>query len=142
MDDDNRKIDAFFAEEGRWHSELSALRAILLDCGLTEEFKWRGPCYTCDGGNIATLWRLKENAALGFFKGVLLKDTEGLLLAPGENSRSMLVLKFAAADQVQAMESSLRVHIAEEIELVKAGAKVELPKDDHDTQANPITALG
>ena len=99
MDDDSRKIDAFFAGEGRWHSELSALRAILLGCGLTEEFKWRGPCYTSAGGNIATLWRLKESAAVGFFKGVLLKDVEGLLLAPGENSRSMRVLKFTGVDQ-------------------------------------------
>lgn len=141
MDDDSRKIDAFFAGESRWHPELSALRAVLLDCGLTEEFKWRGPCYTCDGGNVATLWRLKENAALGLFKGVLLKDPEGLLVAPGENSRSMRVLKFTAVDQVKAMETGLRAYIREAVELEKAGARVDLRKDDIDYPEELIAAL-
>jgi uncharacterized protein YdeI (YjbR/CyaY-like superfamily) len=141
MDDNSRKIDAFFAGESRWHSELSALRAILLDCGLTEEFKWRGPCYTCDGGNVATLWRFKENAALGFFKGVLLKDAEGLLVAPGENSRSMRMLKFTAVDQVKGMEASFRAYIREAIELEKAGARVDLPKDDIQYPEELIAAL-
>lgn len=141
MDDDSRKIDAFFAGESRWHPELSALRTVLLDCGLTEEFKWRGPCYTCDGGNVATLWRLRENAALGFFKGVLLKDAEGLLVAPGENSRSMRVLKFTAVDQVKAMETGLRAYIREAVELEKAGVRVDLSKDDIDYPEELIVAL-
>ena len=28
----------------RWKPELTALRTIVLDCGLEEEFKWRTPC--------------------------------------------------------------------------------------------------
>src|SRR3546814_9356708 len=64
-----------------------------------------------------------------------------LFRSPGENSRSMRVLKFAAVDQVKAMESSLRVHIREAIELEKAGAKVDLPKDDIDYPEELIAAL-
>ncbi|HLP68317.1 MAG TPA: YdeI/OmpD-associated family protein [Rhizobium sp.] len=118
MHDDAAKIEAFFSEAKMWPEELRALRAILLDCGLTEEFKWRGPCYTFDGGNLAVIWGFKENAALGFFKGVLLKDPEGLLVAPGDNSRAVRMFKFTGLDQIEA------------IELEKAGAKVDLPKDD------------
>ena len=50
------RIEAFFAEAGRWRAELAALRAILLDSGLVEEWKWRSPCYTLDGANVALLW--------------------------------------------------------------------------------------
>jgi hypothetical protein len=54
------KVEAFFAKEGRWRGELTALRAILLDCGLTEEFKWRSPVYTAKGGNIAIVWGFND----------------------------------------------------------------------------------
>ncbi len=94
------KLDGFFAGQDRWQAELLALRQILLRCGLLEEFKWSSPCYTVDGGNVAILWGFKDNATLGFFKGVLLKDEQGLLMAPGENSRSSRVLKFTDLDQI------------------------------------------
>lgn len=140
MDDDSGRLDAFFAQES-WKHELLALRAILLDGGLAETFKWRGPCYTSEGGNIATLWSLKESAAIGFFKGVLLNDAEGLLLAPGENSRSMRMLRFTSVDQVEGMETSLRAYLREAVALEKAGVRVELPKDDIDYPEELVAAL-
>lgn len=130
MHDAGAKIEAFFSEAKTWPAELQALRAILLDCGLTEEFKWRGPCYTYDGGNVAVIWGFKENAALGFFKGVLLEDPEGLLVAPGDNSRAVRMFRFTGLDQIEALETTIRDYVREAIELEKAGAKVDLPKDD------------
>ncbi|MFA7413719.1 MAG: YdeI/OmpD-associated family protein [Rhizobium sp.] len=130
MHGDGAKIDAFFSDAKMWPEELRALRAILLDCGLSEEFKWRGPCYTYEGGNVAIIWGFRENAALGFFKGVLLRDPEGLLVAPGDNSRAVRMFKFAGLDQIEAIETTIRSYIGEAIELEKAGAKVDLPKDD------------
>ncbi len=130
MSDERQKLDSFFSEAKVWPGELRALRAILLDCGLTEEFKWRGPCYTFDGGNVAVIWGFKENAALGFFKGVLLKDPEGLLVAPGDNSRAVRMFRFTGLDQIKALETTIRDYVREAIELEKAGAKVDLPKDD------------
>lgn len=123
------RIEAFFAQD-RWQAELGALRAILADCGLMEEFKWRSPCYTVEGRNVAVLWSFRESAALGFFKGVLLKDPDGLLVAPGENSRSARLLRFTDLDQIAGMEGTIRTYIREAIELEKAGARVDLPKDD------------
>lgn len=130
MGDERQKLDSFFSEAKVWSEELRALREILLDCGLTEEFKWRGPCYTFDGGNVAVIWGFKENVALGFFKGVLLKDPEGLLVAPGDNSRAVRMFRFTGLDQIKAIESTIRTYVREAIELEKAGAKVDLPKDD------------
>lgn len=130
MDEDSRKIEAFFAEEGRWQAELRALRAILLGCGLTEVFKWSSPCYTVDGGNVAILWGFKDNATLGFFKGVLLKDPKGLLVAPGENSRSSRIFKFTSLDHIAGMEAVIRDYVREAMELERSGARVDLAKDD------------
>ena len=123
-------IEAFFAGDGPWQAELRMLRQILLDCGLAEEWKWRAPCYTVDGGNVAIVWGFKDAATLGFFKGVLLKDADGLLVAPGENSRSSRVFKFKDPDQITALDATIRAYIFEAMELERAGARVALAKDD------------
>ena len=44
----NPKVDALLREAGTWRAEFEALRAIVLDCGLTEEMKWGQPCYTLE----------------------------------------------------------------------------------------------
>lgn len=130
MLENDRRVGVFFTRLTAWKAELAALRAILLDCGLREEFKWRSPVYTVDGGNVAIIWGFKDHAALGFFKGVLLKDPEGILVAPGENSRSSRVVKFRSVAEIAAQEAVLRDFIREAVEIEKAGLKVDLPKDD------------
>lgn len=35
-----------------WRGELEALRPVLLEAGLEEQFKWRKPCYTHGASNI------------------------------------------------------------------------------------------
>lgn len=124
------KIGAYFARQTAWQDELLALRVILLDSGLHEDFKWRSPVYTHEGGNIALVWGFRDRATLGFFKGVLLKDPSGLLEAPGDNSRSVRVVNFTDAAQITAAEAELRSFIAEAIAIEAAGVKVDLPKDD------------
>jgi uncharacterized protein YdeI (YjbR/CyaY-like superfamily) len=126
----NAKVEAFFGKAKKWQKELAALRAILLACPLTEEFKWRSPCYTCDGSNVATIWGFKEDCALSFFKGVLLKDPEGILTAPGENSRSVRMVRFTSTREIAARRAVLKDYIREAIAVQQAGLKVDLPKDD------------
>lgn len=128
----NAKAEAFFAKDGRWRDELQALRAILRACPVAEDFKWRSPVYTAHGGNVATVWGLKDNAALSFFKGVLLRDPENILVAPGENSRSVRMVKFTGLAEITAMEAVLKDYIREAVENEKAGRKVDFPKDDLD----------
>lgn len=132
MADPAFRIAAFFDGRDRWRAELLALRAILLDSSLTEDFKWRSPVYTFDGANIAIIWGFKDRAALGFFRGVLMKDPAGLLEAPGENSRSARVVNFTDTAQIAEAEPMLRAYIAEAIGIARAGLRVELPKDDLD----------
>lgn len=42
----NPKVDAYLKNAKNWQEEVRVLRKILLDCGLTEELKWRFPYYT------------------------------------------------------------------------------------------------
>ena len=132
MRGENPKVDAFFEQAQIWCEELAALRAILLDCPVTEDFKWRSPVYTAHGGNIATVWGLKDACALSFFKGVLLKDADRILTAPGENSRSVRMVKFTSAADIARMRATLTDYIHEAVAAENAGLKVDFPKDDLD----------
>jgi uncharacterized protein YdeI (YjbR/CyaY-like superfamily) len=130
MDDAQGTIDDFFEKADRWPAELVTLRTILRDCGLVEVWKWSSPVYTLDGGNVAILWGFKDNATLGFFKGVLLQDKDKLLVAPGENSRSSRIFKFTSLEQINAIKDTIRAYVLEAMELERTGARVDLPKDD------------
>ncbi|KCZ91631.1 YdeI/OmpD-associated family protein [Hyphomonas johnsonii] len=130
MPDVNPKVDAFFARPGPWQDELAALRAILHACPVEETFKWRSPVYTAHGGNVATVWRLKEACGLSFFKGVLLKDRQGILVAPGENSRAVRLAKFTSVADITRLEKTLKAYVKEAVAVEKAGLKVDFPQDD------------
>jgi len=119
------KIDAFMKKATRWRKEMEALRAIALDCGLSEELKWGKPCYSVAQGNVAIIQPFKERCALMFFKGALLNDPKGLLESPGPNSHSARRAMFSSVDEVARMEPRLRAFIAEAIEVENAGRKVK-----------------
>ncbi len=121
---DDPKVAAYFAKGGPWAAELAALRA----AGLTEQFKWRGPCYTHAGGNIAFVGAMKAGVSLGFFKGVLLDDPDGLLELPGENSRIARVYRLTSVAQLAAQRVALTALLAQAMRLEAEGAKVDLPE--------------
>lgn len=123
------KVDAFLKKAGKWRAEMEARRRIALDCGLSEALKWGKPCYSFNEGNVAIIQPFKERCALMFFKGVLLKDPEGLLERPGPNSHAGRRMLFSTVEEVVRMEPRLRAFIAEAIEVEKAGLKVEGRKD-------------
>ena len=83
----NPKVDAFLAKTTKWQVEFTKLRRIALDSGLTEELKWRLPCYTFEEGNVAIIQGFRDYCALMFFKGALLRDPKGILVAPGIHRR-------------------------------------------------------
>jgi len=122
----NPKVDEFLSKAERWQDEMEKLRMICLDCGLTEEFKWYQPCYTFHNRNIVIIGELKESCALSFFKGALLYDAEGILVAPGENTQSGRWVKFGSVREIVEMEPILKAYIYEAIEVEKAGVKVVL----------------
>lgn len=111
-----------------WTEELKQLRRIVLDCGLHEGFKWSQPCYQYQKSNILIVTAFKEYAALAFFKGALLGDPDGILVAPGENSQSARQIRFTNTKDIIEMEPILRAYIYEAIEVEKAGLKVDFKK--------------
>jgi uncharacterized protein YdeI (YjbR/CyaY-like superfamily) len=119
----NPKVDSFFAEATQWPAELQQLRTILRDTPLTEELKWRQPCYSYDGGNVVILGEFKDGCRMTFFKGALLKDPDGLLDLPGENSHVGRILRFTDADSID--ESVVRGFVQQGIEIEKAGLQVD-----------------
>ena len=92
----NPKVDAYLSRAQKWQEEMTQLRAIVLDCHLTEELKWGKPCYTFQGANVVIIVPFKETCALLFAKGALLKDPQGLLIKPTENTQAARQLRFAS----------------------------------------------
>jgi len=121
----NPKVDDFLADIDKWQDELSLLREIILSCQLKEEWKWKVPCYTFQGKNIIGINGFKNDCALSFFKGALLSDAKGLLLKPGENTRSGRWIKFSNIHKIRELESIIKEYIFEAIEVEKAGLKVD-----------------
>ena len=112
-----------------WPDELKKLREIALECGLNEELKWSVPCYTFESKNLAMVSAFKNYAALSFFKGALLKDTKGLLVAPGANSQSSRLVKFKSIQEIDKNVEYLKELIFQAIRVEKDGLKVEFKKD-------------
>lgn len=128
MGERNAKIDPFFRKAKRWKEEFEKLREIVLDCGLTEEFKWMHPCYTFDDKNIVLIHGFKEYCALLFHKGSLLKDPHGILIQQTENVQAARQLRFTSATQIDEMQLIIKTYIDEAIEVEKAGLQVEFKK--------------
>ena len=120
----NPEVDACIRRSHMWPEEMSALRPILLGRGLTEEIKWRKPCYSHEGRNIVILQEMKEFLALMFFKGALLKDREGVLEDQGPNSRSARRIRFTSVEEVDRLADTVAAFIDEAIAVEEAGLTV------------------
>lgn len=125
------KVDDFIQRTNQWQDEYLLLQKILLECGLTEELKWGNPCYTFKKSNMMMIAGFKGFIALSFLKGVLLQDTEKLLVAPGENSQSVRYLKFTSVQEITNQLDTIKTYIFESIEVEKAGIKVNKKKSSH-----------
>jgi uncharacterized protein YdeI (YjbR/CyaY-like superfamily) len=122
----NPKVDGYIRKSKQWQDELKELRRIILGCGLTEEVKWRVPCYTLAKKLVLFLGRFKESCVLSFAKGALLKDAKRVLIQQTENSQSVRIIRFSSVRQIVEMEPVLKAYIHEAIEAEKAGLKVKL----------------
>jgi uncharacterized protein YdeI (YjbR/CyaY-like superfamily) len=128
MNKKNPQVDRYVRKNKNWQKELDTLRKIILTTPLTEEVKWRVPCYTFEEHNVVFLGAFKEWCGLSFVKGVLLKDAKRILKAPGPNSQSTRLVRFTDVRKIVAMGSTLKAYIREAIAVEKAGVKVKLKK--------------
>ena len=124
----NPKVDFYFDKAGKWQKELEQLRVIALDCQRTEELKWGTACYTLGDGNILLIHAFKEYCAFLFFKGALLKDTDGILIQQSENVQAARQIRFTSLEEIVDLKTILKTYIYQAIEVEKAGLKVELKK--------------
>ncbi|MDN4077950.1 YdeI/OmpD-associated family protein [Paenibacillus polymyxa] len=125
----NPKVDVYLGKVNKWKAEMEKLRAIMLDCQLTEELKWGKPCYMFQNSNIAIIQGFKEHCALMFFKGALLKDPNGILIKPGEDTQAGRQIRFTNVEEIVEMETILKAYIIEAVEVEKAGLKVDFKKN-------------
>jgi len=125
----NPKVDEFLSKTKKWKEEFEKLRNIVLDCELTEEFKWMHPCYTFEKKNIVLIHGFKEYCALLFFKGALLHDAHGILIQQTENVQAGRQIRFTNVREIVEMETILKAYIHEAIEVEKAGLKVNFKKN-------------
>jgi uncharacterized protein YdeI (YjbR/CyaY-like superfamily) len=121
----NPKVDEFIRNATKWKAEFEALRNIVLDCGLTEDFKWMHPCYTYENKNVVLIHGFKEYCALLFHKGALLQDTHGILIRQTEHVQAARQIRFTNVQEIIEMEPILKAYIHEAIEVEKAGLKVD-----------------
>ncbi|WP_057913626.1 YdeI/OmpD-associated family protein [Peribacillus muralis] len=121
----NSKVDEFLNKAKNWQEEYEVLRRIVLDCELTEEFKWMHPCYTYEKKNIVLIHGFKEYCALLFHKGALLKDVNEILIQQTENVQGARQIRFTNVQEIVAIEPILKAYIQEAIEVEKAGLEVE-----------------
>lgn len=124
----DQKIESYFQENSHWSEEMSALRILLLDSGLKEQFKWRVACYVFEGKNIALIGAFKSHCFLGFFKGSLLQDKEKMLVSQTSNVQSSKLLMFHSLHEIELKKEVIKKYITEAIEIEKAGLKVEFKK--------------
>ncbi|MFC7063410.1 DUF1801 domain-containing protein [Halobacillus seohaensis] len=121
----NPKVDEYLSKAKKWNEEFEKLRNIVLDCELTEDFKWMHPCYTFERKNIVLIHGFKEYCALLFHKGSLLQDTHGILIQQTENVQAARQIRFTNVEEIVEMETILKAYIHEAVEVEKAGSEVK-----------------
>lgn len=125
----NSKVDDHINKSKQWKNEMNALRTIILDCQLAEDFKWGKPCYSFQGKNIVIIQGFKDYFALLFFKGGLMKDSQNLLVKMGENTQAGRQMRFENVQDILDKKSIIKDYIFEAVEIEERGEKVEIKRE-------------
>jgi uncharacterized protein YdeI (YjbR/CyaY-like superfamily) len=124
----NTEVDKYLDQLKKWQQEVTSLREIIIDCGLSEEFKWMHPCYTYKGSNIVLIHEFKDYCAILFHKGALLSDEKDILVQQTKNTQSARQIRFTNLSEIEDLENDIREYIYEAIEVEKAGLEVKKKK--------------
>jgi uncharacterized protein YdeI (YjbR/CyaY-like superfamily) len=122
----NPKVNWFFDKDTPWKEAYAALRAVVLDCGVSEQLRWGCPCYAIDGKNVVVIHGFKHYCAVLFFKGALLKDPKHLLVQQTENVQAARQMRFTSVKDVMRLKRALRSFVHEAIAVERAGLKVKM----------------
>ncbi|WP_456274848.1 YdeI/OmpD-associated family protein [Bacillus sp. AK031] len=125
----NPMVDEYLSKITKWKEESVKLRNLIIECEeLTEEFKWKHPCYTLEGKNVVLIHGFKDYVALLFHKGALLRDPDEILVQQTENVQAARQIRFTNLQEIVEKEIVLKDYILNAIEVEKAGLEVNLKK--------------
>lgn len=124
----NSKVDLFLSKAKKWQEEMTLLREIILQCDLKEDYKWMHPCYTYENNNIVLIHGFKNYCALLFFKGVLLKDKDGILIQQTENVQDRRQIRFTNLEEIVKLKSTIKEYVLEAVKVEKMNLKVGFKK--------------
>lgn len=124
----NPEVDKFLKESKHWQKEIAVIRAILLKTKLEENLKWRLPCYSHNGKNVAIIQPFKACLALMFFKGTLIKDSKGILKEVGPNSQAARRFEFSSVQEINKIAPVIKAYLQEAMDIEESGQKVEVKK--------------
>jgi uncharacterized protein YdeI (YjbR/CyaY-like superfamily) len=125
----NPQVDEFIEKANQWQQEFKKLRAIILETNLTEEFKWKVPCYSYEGSNVVLIHGFKEYCAILFIKGSLLHDSNSILVQQTVNVQAGRQIRFKSVNEILELETILKSYIDEAIEIEKSGRAVDYKKN-------------
>jgi uncharacterized protein YdeI (YjbR/CyaY-like superfamily) len=113
----NPTVTQYIASAKHWKEELQAIREILLETELIEDFKWRTHCYTHNNKNIVIIAPFKEYFALAFFNGAAISDSGKLLIKAGANTQSGRQLRFKDSKEILNQKAIIKKYIKEAISI-------------------------
>jgi uncharacterized protein YdeI (YjbR/CyaY-like superfamily) len=113
----NTTVTQYIASAKYWKEELQAIREILLETELIEDFKWRTSCYTLNNKNIVIIAPFKEYFALAFFNGAAISDSAKLLVKAGANTQSGRQLRFKDSKEILHQKAIIKKYIKEAISI-------------------------
>lgn len=116
-------VESFMAFQQPWIQEFRALRSLLSELELTEDFKWGWPCYTLNKKNVVLMHGFKEYCALLVFKGSLLNDPKGLLVQQTANVQVGRQLRFTSVAQIEAQREDILDLITQAMDVERSGKK-------------------
>lgn len=120
----NKTVEGFIEAHQNWHSQLTALRQLLVDKGFQETIKWGAPTYCIDGKNLIGLGAFKEYVGLWFYQGALLEDkTKSLVNAQEGKTKALRQWRFNSEDILPLDQTN--AYVSETIANHKAGKAIK-----------------
>jgi uncharacterized protein YdeI (YjbR/CyaY-like superfamily) len=126
--------------KANWQEERRALRDLLLGSGLDEAVKWGQLCYGHAGSNVAIIYCLKAYCGIGFFKGSLMPDPDGVLHAQGAHSQAVRMLRYTSLAQITAQADLIKRYISAAVAVEETGQKVDFAEKNNLVLPAELTA--
>ncbi|SNR32005.1 Uncharacterized conserved protein YdeI, YjbR/CyaY-like superfamily, DUF1801 family [Maribacter sedimenticola] len=118
--DKQELLHKFYTEDHQFSIGVNELRALILETGLQETYKWNFPTYTLGNKNIVAICKFKAHFGVWFFNGVYLSDPNKVLENAQEGkTKAMRHWKFHSVEDIDFQ--TVTSYVLEAIENQKKG---------------------